>query len=503
MRLHLPRARTIKSRSLVYFVLIVVLTAAVISAVTMVLGARDARSRVVGQLKSVVTLKEQEIFSWTSGLKLNLDIVLSEENVPQDLRTLTRSPSSTDAYRTAYARLQGRFTWAANRMGLFEELFFMDDKGTVLLSTARGHEGERLGIHDYFMKGMRGPYLQEPSYSLSLGEMTIVSSAPVTDLGETFGVIAGRASLASLNRTMIERAGLGDTGETYLVGSNNRLLTELRNPGYPIPDTYILTAGADAAIRSAGAGHASYTSYAGNGVIGVYDWIPQLRVALIAEQGESEALHSTRLVLVTIAGVALLAVALAILAGIVLTRTIVRPLADLGVTAERITAGDLDVTAEVLREDEIGTLAHAFNRMTVQLRGLVGKLERRTDDLRAINEAGRHISSFLELDELLPYVARSLLETFGYESVRILLLDGESSRLLSVASTSARRRGSSPRPTWPAFRSWTRWPDLGKRWCGTKRPSRRPRREAARPEKVKVGRRSPSPYGWEDILPAS
>ena len=434
------RARTIRSRSLVYFVLIVVVTAAVISAVTMVLGTRDARSRVVGQLRSVVTLKEQEIASWTSNLELNLDIVLSEENVQQDLRTLTQDSPFSDAYRTAYSRVQQRFIWAANRMGLFEELFFMDSHGTVLLSTDPGHEREKLGINDYFVEGMKGPFIEQPSYSLSLGKMTIVASSPVTGgadvydasgQSQPYGVIAGRANLASLNAIMIERAGLGSTGETYLVGSNHRLLTELRNPGYPIPDTYVRTTGADAAINDARAGGATYTGYAGNGVIGVYDWIPRLKVALIAEQGESEALHSTRVALMTTGGVALLAAALAILAAIILTRTITRPLADLGATAGRITAGDLDVVAKVVRDDEIGSLARAFNRMTAQLRGLVRNLEKRTDHLRAINEAGRHISSILELDRLLPFVAHSLRETFGYESVRILILDGVAARLLT------------------------------------------------------------------------
>ncbi len=431
MRFTVPHVRTIKSRSLLYFVLIVVVTAAVISTVTMVLGTRDARGRVVGQLKSVITLKEQEITSWTNGLELNLDIVLSEENVQQDLHILTQDPPSSDTYRNAYSRVQQRFIWAANRMGLFQEVFFMDAKGAVLLSTATGHEGERLGINDYFVQGTRGPFIQQPSYSLSLGAMTIVASTPVTVQGETFGVIAGRASLASLNQIMIERAGLGQTGETYLVGSNHRLLTELRTPGYPIPETYVRTAGADAAIQNARAGSVTYKGYAGHGVIGVYDWIPKLKIALIAEQGEGEALHSTRVALATMGGVALLAAALAILAGIILTRSIIRPLAELGTTAGRITEGDLEVTAKVLRDDEIGTLARAFNRMTAQLRGLVKSLERRTDHLRAINEAGRHISSILELDELLPYVARSLLDTFGYDSVRILLLDGASGRLLT------------------------------------------------------------------------
>lgn len=422
-RFALPRARTIRSRLLLFLALSVVLTALAITIVTALLGSRDARDRVIGQLRSVVALKEQEISSWARGLELNLDIFLSEATIPGDLRTLALASSTEDARRDAYNRVRQRFTWATIRMGFFEELFFMDASGTVLLSTNPGHEKQRLGLNDYFVQGLKGKYVQQPSYSLSLGEMTIVASAPVRDQGEISGVIAGRADLTGLNQIMIERAGLGDTGETYLVGSNHRLLTYLRRPGYPIPDTYIRTKGTDAAVDEEQQGSDTYEGYAGATVIGVYDWIPQLKVALIAEQEEAEALRPTRVALMIMGAVAVLAAALAILAGIALTRRIVRPLAQLGGTAARITDGELDLEAEVVREDEIGTLAHAFNRMTAQLRDLVRSLERRTHQLRAINESGRQISSILELDELLPYVARSVQQTFDYNSVRILLLD--------------------------------------------------------------------------------
>jgi signal transduction histidine kinase len=247
----------------------------------------------------------------------------------------------------------------------------------VLISTDSSHEGQRLGLNDYFVQGFKGKYLQEPSYSLSLGKMTIVASAPVLDgSGKTIGVIAGRADLSGLSEIMIERAGLGDTGETYLVGSNYRLLTYLRLPGYSIPDTYIRTEGTDVAIGLGQDGSNTYEGYAGDSVIGVYDWIPGLRVALVAEQEEAEALGPTRVALFIIAGVALLAAALAILAGIALTRRIVRPLAQLGSTAGRIAAGELDLEADVGQHDEIGTLAEAFNRMTAGLRELAAARER-------------------------------------------------------------------------------------------------------------------------------
>jgi nitrate/nitrite-specific signal transduction histidine kinase len=301
-----------------------------------------------------------------------------------------------------------------------------------VLSTNSGHEVQRLGLNDYFVEGLKDRFIEQPSYSLSLDKTTVVASVPVMVNGETVGVLAGRANLVGLNEIMIERPGLGDTGETYLVGSNYRLLTYLRRTGYSIPDTYIRTEGAAGAIANHQAGATTYRNYAEAQVIGVWEWIPDLNVGLIAEQEESEALRSTRVSLWTMGGVAVLAALVAIILGITLTRRIVRPLAELSSTAARIADGELELRAQVASKDEIGGLAHAFNRMTGQLGELVHSLERRTDHLRAINESGRQISSILELDQLLPHVARLLIQTFKYESVRILLLSGEGqARLLT------------------------------------------------------------------------
>jgi signal transduction histidine kinase len=426
--------RSIRYRLLRDLILSVLLTALAISLVTFFLGTHNAHDRAIAQLKSVQTLKEQEIKTWTDSLRLNLDIITSEASVPADLAALSMARGSGEAWEQAYTAVHGRFLWAAQRMALFEEVFFMDAAGSVLISTNSGHEGQRLALNDYFVEGMKDSYIQQPTYSLSLDKMVIVASAPVRYGAKTIGVIAGVAGLTGLSQIMIERAGLGDTGETYLVGSNYRLLTYLRTPGYSIPDTYIRTEGTTGAIHSTSPGAGTYEGYAGEKVIGVYHWIPDLRVALIAEQGEGEALAASRQTLWLIVAVAGLAAVLAILAGAIFTRRIVTSLAKLGGTAARIAGGEIDLEAEVERQDEIGTLADAFNRMTGRLRGTVRSLERRTDHLRAINEAGRHISSILDLEELLPSVAQSVQRTFGYERVHVLLVTGESEGSLLTCS---------------------------------------------------------------------
>jgi signal transduction histidine kinase len=376
LRSHLPASFSIRNRLLLYFVCLVVFTAVAIAGITVVIASRDARQRVVGQLKSVATLKQQQVASWIGGLRLNLDIVLSEEGIERDLRTLTQAPPGSGRRDAAYRRVLHRFSWVATRVGLFEELFFMGPEGEVLVSTDRGHERQQLGMNDYFTEGLRGRFIQEPSWSLSLNKMTVVASRSVVVGGQDLGVLAGRANLDSLNAVMLGRAGLGQTGETYLVGSNHRLLTELRTAGHTIPNAYVRTTGADAAVDGNRSGSATYPGYAGQTVVGVYSWIPQLKVALMAEQGEAEALQGTRLALWTTAAVALLAAVLAILIGTALIHGIVRPLSELGDTAGRIADGELDLSARVRRDDEIGKLATSFNRMTGRLHELAASKER-------------------------------------------------------------------------------------------------------------------------------
>jgi signal transduction histidine kinase len=377
VRFRSPATFSIRNRLLVYFVCLVVLTAVAIIASVVVIASRDAHQRVVGQLKSVATLKEQEVASWIGQLRLSLDIVLYDEGVERDLRTLSMESPHSAVYEEAHRRVLRRFNQVAGRVGAFEELFFMGRRGQVLVSTDRGHERQQLGMNDFFTEGLREAFIQQPSYALSLDKMTVVASRPVLDEEGAFGVLAGRANLDSLNAVMIGRAGLGDTGETYLVGSNYRLLTDLRRGGHEIPSTYVRTRGADIAIEQGRSGFASYTGYDGQRVIGVYRWIPKLQVAMLAEQGESEALQATRLALWTTVSIAILATLLAILIGTMLIHTIVRPLSALGETAGRIADGELGLTAPVKRDDEIGKLATSFNRMTGRLHEVAASEERR------------------------------------------------------------------------------------------------------------------------------
>jgi len=109
--------------------------------------------------------------------------------------------------------------------------------------------------------------------------MFVVTSAPVISEGNVIGVVAGRASLESLNNIMVEKPVLATPAKPTLVGSNHLLLTGLLDANYVIPETYIGTKGADAAVVKHLSGFDTYLNYNGKTVIGVYRWLPDLQVA--------------------------------------------------------------------------------------------------------------------------------------------------------------------------------------------------------------------------------
>ncbi len=61
------------------------------------------------------------------------------------------------------------------------------------------------------------------------------------------------------------------------------------------------------------------------------------------------------------------ALAVALLSGVLLARTLTRPLRSLTLAAQNIAAGDLNQQVEVTTKDEIGQLSEAFNRMSQEI----------------------------------------------------------------------------------------------------------------------------------------
>ena len=366
------RFGTIRTRLLVAFVLLVLLTTAAVSVSSIFISFKSGKRQAIAQLDSISVLKEAEIKTWVQDLQTELVLALAGEETKKSSALLLSKETASRDFQKAHQKLLYWFQRIINLTTWFDELFLMTLAGDVILTTDPTKEVAFRSLQPYFTEGLKGPgiHLQTLSYSSSReGLNTLVIVRPVDNgKGETTGVLCGRVGLSKLNEILSERAKFGKTGETYLVGLNHVLLTPSRFAGYQPGKIYIHTAGVNASLETQVNGFGLYTGYRGVPVVGVYRWLPVLNMALLAEQDQAETFRPIYTTLALNAIVALIAVILAVAASLWYTRGIASPLANLAETATRIADGDLELTAKIEREDEIGALARAFNSMTAQLR---------------------------------------------------------------------------------------------------------------------------------------
>jgi HAMP domain-containing protein len=142
--------------------------------------------------------------------------------------------------------------------------------------------------------------------------------------------------------------------------------------------------------------------------------------AVVVDLPETSFLGSVdrqRLLGFTIAGI--MAV-VAVLASLLLARTLSRPISTLASTAGEVAAEQPfvpDRIADVADQgDEVGGLARAFSRMVLALQA-------RLAELGAIYDIGRTISASIDLDQTVATVAESLRSAIPYDAAEITLFD--------------------------------------------------------------------------------
>jgi GAF domain-containing protein/HAMP domain-containing protein len=433
--------RSLQTRLLVLLVVFSVIPALVLGGGLGIYSANIARRRVEDTLSAVATLKQTQVENWAKDLQISLNNEIVRDADTQRLPVLLTESPDSQLFNTLYTEQLRLFNSTLNTRGIFAEIFLMDLKGRVLISTNLAQKDQILTSRDVFRNGLQAPYLASPTYDLVLNQVTVLLSQPVkSQNGETIGVLAARAGLQPLNEIMLERTGIGQTGETYLVSKNLELVTQPRNPELVPGEDYARTLGAENAVFGQQPGSATYPNYSGIAVIGIYRWVPSLQVALLAEQAQSEAYAAANLITnITIAGL-LIILMVAIIAAFLAAGSVTRPVMQLTLSAQQIakasTTGQA-LSADMITvrgEDEIGTLAEAFQSMTVQLQQLIQSLEERveqrtrqlqtrSEQLQTAAEVSRSAATLLDSHQLIQQVVELIQQGFDLYYVGLFLVD--------------------------------------------------------------------------------
>lgn len=167
---------------------------------------------------------------------------------------------------------------------------------------------------------------------------------------------------ASLFQLLLDRTGLGQSGETLLVNSKGMALSELRRRDHAPLQLQLDSEPVKLAARGE-TGTIEANDYRGREVLAAYTSIPRTGWGFVAKEDLREIYAPIRDMVKDIALLLLVACILVVFLAIGLAQTISRPIQDMARVARKFGSGNLDARARVRGENDLGALARSFNTM--------------------------------------------------------------------------------------------------------------------------------------------
>ena len=435
---------TIFFRLLVAFMTLTLVSIISVTGWSVSIQIENRRLDTFDRLQTVSLSKISQIDSWLDMMTSTLDSVEANGAIYQRMVALLPAGTSTlnkTNPAADKANLVGQLSrYLGTPPPLFEAIYLVDLNGVVAVSTGQAASDQEMitRFWENVKEGANRPFVSPLVLDRSVPSLpspVVFVALPVagTD-GNRAGILIGRANNYRMLQILNDHTGLGLTGETYMVGSDRTLLTQVHQAGSngAIGDK-LNTANAVAAQTQL-TGEASFINYRNLGVLGVFRRVSRLDAALLSEQEQQEALQPVTATIRSSLIVGLMALLVTITITVFMTRSITIPVRNLAKIASQVASGDLSVRAQVRGDDEIAMLSKSFNAMTEDLNTQVQNLEQRvaerTSELReravqiqVAGEIARDVAAVSDQDDVMNRAVNLIRERFGYYHAGIFLVD--------------------------------------------------------------------------------
>ncbi|MEQ1504528.1 MAG: methyl-accepting chemotaxis protein [Myxococcota bacterium] len=368
------------------------------------------------RLESVRTSKKVEIEQWADEQVEDVEALAAVDEVDDALAAFAEAyAAGTDS--EGYVAVQKRYDPLLRGFGTkqgFYDVFLISGSGDVVYSMTHEPDfatnlvsGQWSGsaLASAFRDAHRGGTVLTDitTYAPSKGIPAMFVATPLGTGGDA-GVLAFQIDLAEFDSRLAQSAGLGQTGQSYVVGadfvmrSNSRLSSE---------KTMLTKSVRMEAVEDALAGGTGTGIF--EGFDGVPTWISYAPVdangpkwAVIAEVDDEEVMAPLTAMRNHVLVSSLVVVSLVTIGAIGIIRWMTAPLKKVSEVAETMAKGDFSNEVTVDSEDEIGQTAKAFGAMREHVRGLFQDVNKivagaRAGDLSSRLDSSRYEGEFAKL----------------------------------------------------------------------------------------------------------
>ncbi|MBD1913366.1 MULTISPECIES: hybrid sensor histidine kinase/response regulator [unclassified Leptolyngbya] len=305
--------RNITTRVASTFLLLSLLTVGIVGGVAF-LRARDAlKQAAFNRLNVAATLKEEEITRWFEDQQRDFFLITQFPDIQSNLKVLI-NPPSPETRQSAEIALGNYLQGVVRIKPNLSEIFVLDRTNRIVVSSNLARKGQytNLASVTYLKEVASGDRFAPIFYvSLTSGKPTVTFAAPLNDqTGKRQGAILATLNLNQVDQIVRERTGLGESGESYMVGSlvnEFSFISKESTPGQQFKGG-VSSRGIDTAMQGL-SGSGLYQNYAQVPVIGVYRWLNDQDIALLVEMQQEEAFAPARQLAGTIILVGLVSVA--------------------------------------------------------------------------------------------------------------------------------------------------------------------------------------------------
>jgi class 3 adenylate cyclase len=352
-------------------------------------GGIIIEERLMNQLTSESAIRGDSVQSLTNSKIQQIQVIATDPMI----RTLINELGEIDDEQLFDTKISERridfliqiqaFETSIGGSNDLENVEIISKDGKRLFALINTREKKNFQSDPIFQKGLNAPF--SILVAGKDGERKMIIATPIFNNPkdeEAIGVSIVTANTQLIDQILLNRQGLGETGESYLVNSDNVLVSESRFIENAAFKQKVDTLPVRLCFESNQDHVGTYVDYRETLVFGSSNCMKDIDLVLLVEiDGDEvfEPVSKLRNLVILLGGIITVVVGIM---GYLLSKSLSKPLIKLQNAANMVANGDFNVRTNIRTEDEIGQLSRSFDQMAEKIQDSLLKISEREEVIK-------------------------------------------------------------------------------------------------------------------------